>query len=34
MSYDADKLARIADDLVSSSLWDMFKEDPSTRSLD
>ena len=34
MIYDADKLARIADDLASSSLWDMFKEDPSTRSLD
>ena len=27
-------LARIADDLSLSSLWDMFKEDPSTRSLD
>jgi len=34
MIYDPDKLARIADDLASSSLWEMLKENPSARSLE
>lgn len=34
MMYDAAKLARIADDLASSSLWDSLEKNPSTRSLD
>lgn len=34
MSYDAAKLARIADELCYSSLWEMFKENPSARSLE